>query len=46
MKQRKLVRKLYKACFTHDADKIKELCNKEFTKTTYYLYIAINKHDT
>jgi hypothetical protein len=32
MKQAKLVRKLYKACFDHDAEKMFELRQKEFAK--------------
>ena len=32
MKQRKLVEKLYKACFDHDAEKMAELRKLEFEK--------------
>ena len=32
MKQDKLVQKLYKACFDHDAEKMAELRKKEFAK--------------
>ena len=32
MKQRKLIQKLYKACFDHDAEKQFELRKKEFAK--------------
>ena len=32
MKQAKLVRKLYKACFDHDAEKMMELRLEEFRK--------------
>jgi len=32
MKQSKLVSKLYKACFDHDAEKMIELKKKEFVK--------------
>lgn len=32
MKQRKLVSKLYKACFDHDAEKMAELRKVEFEK--------------
>jgi hypothetical protein len=32
MKQSKLVSKLYRACFDHDAEKMAELCKKEFAK--------------
>jgi hypothetical protein len=32
MKQRKLVRELFKACFDHDAKKMAELREKEFQK--------------
>jgi hypothetical protein len=32
MKQSKLVSKLYRACFDHDAEKMAELRKKEFAK--------------
>jgi hypothetical protein len=32
MKQKKLIRKVYKACFDHDAEKIEKLKRKEFIK--------------
>ena len=32
MKQDKLIHKLYKACFTHDAKKMAELQKEEFRK--------------
>jgi len=32
MKQRKLVQKVYKACFDHDAEKLRELQQVEFRK--------------
>ena len=32
MKQRKLIKELYKACFSHDAEKQFELRQKEFAK--------------
>lgn len=32
MKQKKLIRKVYKACFDHDAEKIISLRKKEFEK--------------
>ena len=32
MKQTKLIRKLYKACFDHDAKKIEELRLEEYRK--------------
>ena len=32
MKQDKLVHKLYKACFDHDAEKVAKLRKKEFAK--------------
>ena len=32
MKQRKLLQKLYKACLTHNNEKINELRKKEFHK--------------
>jgi hypothetical protein len=32
MKQSKLVHKVYKACFDHDAKKLAELRKKEFAK--------------
>jgi len=32
MKQRKLVKKVYKACFDHDAEKMVELRKEEFRK--------------
>jgi hypothetical protein len=32
MKQSKLIQKVYKACFDHDAEKLAELRKKEFAK--------------
>jgi len=32
MKQRKLIQEVYEACFTNDADKLKELRKEEFRK--------------
>ena len=32
MKQKKLVKQLYRACFDHDAEKLAELRKKEFAK--------------
>jgi len=32
MKQKKLVKQLYKACFDHDAKKIEELRREEYRK--------------
>jgi hypothetical protein len=32
MKQSKLVKKLYRACFEHDAEKLDELRREEFRK--------------
>jgi len=32
MKQRKLIQKLYKACFDHDTETIAKLREKEFAK--------------
>ncbi len=32
MKQKKLLEKVYKACFDHDAEKMAELRKKEFQK--------------
>ena len=32
MKQSKLLQKVYKACFDHDAEKLRELKLKEFKK--------------
>ena len=32
MKQKKLIKKIYTACFTHDEEKLSKLCKKEFEK--------------
>jgi hypothetical protein len=32
MKQRKLVQKVYRACFDHDAERLAQLRKKEFAK--------------
>lgn len=32
MKQKNLIKKLYKACFTNDVERIKELRKEEFQK--------------
>jgi hypothetical protein len=32
MKQKKLIHRVYEACFDHDAEKLRKLCQKEFRK--------------